>query len=159
MSKVAAAYTADLLAVTGTLDLGGALTVTYSGDNPQVGDTFTLFTAGTFANAFTSVSLPVISGVVWTNMTAIDGTVRVLSAPVPAQPNISEAMQLTDGTVQLNFGGPAGYSYSVRASEDASQPVSSWTVLGSGTFGASPASFIDPNAPNYQKRFYLISIP
>ena len=92
MSKAAAAYSSDLLAVIGTVDLGGTLTVTYSGDNLQTGDTFTLFTAGTFANAFTSVSLPVISGVVWTNMTAIDGTVRVLSAPLPAQPTVSSGL-------------------------------------------------------------------
>jgi autotransporter-associated beta strand protein len=149
----------DLLAASGTLDLGGTLTVTYSGDKLQTGDAFTLFTAGTFANEFTNVNLPVISGVVWTNMTSIDGTIAVLSAPVPAQPTVSGAAQLPGGSFQLNFSGPSGYGYSVRASDDVTLPVSSWTVLGTGTFGASPASFIDLNAPTYQKRFYLISIP
>jgi len=159
MSKVAAAYTSDLLAVTGTLDLGGNLTVTYSGDALQAGDTFTLFTAGFFANAFTSVSLPEITGVVWTNMTAIDGTVRVLSAPVPAQPTVTGGTQLPGGTFQLDFSGPVGYSYSVRASEDLTLSVGSWQVIGTGTFGSGPANFVDANAPDHPQRFYLISIP
>jgi autotransporter-associated beta strand protein len=159
ISKVAAVYGADLLSVSATLDLGGTLTVTYSGDNLQAGDTFTLFAAGAFANAFTNVSLPVISGVVWTNMTAIDGTVRVLSAPVPAQPTVSGGTALPGGSFQLDFSGPSGYGYSVRASTDVTQPASSWPVVGNGTFGASPANFIDLNAPTYERRFYLISIP
>ena len=159
MSKSAAVYNADLLAVSGTLDMGGTLTATYSGDHLQVGDTFTLFTAGTFANGFTSVSLPVIAGVVWTNMTAIDGTVRVLSAPLPPQPTVSNDTVLPNGNFQLQFSGPAGYSYSVHASADVTLAAGSWPVVGSGTFGAGQASFIDLNAPSYQQRYYLISIP
>jgi len=159
MSKVASVYSSDLLAVTGTLDLGGTLTVTYSVDHLQVGDTFTLFTAGTFANGFTSVSLPVIAGLVWTNMTAIDGTVRVLSAPLPTQPSVSGGTMLANGDYQLQFTGPASYSYSVHASADVTLPVSTWPVVGNGTFGAGPASFIDLAAPTFQMRYYFISIP
>jgi autotransporter-associated beta strand protein len=149
----------DLVAVSGTLDLGGTLTVTYSGDKLQTGDTFTLFTAGTFNNAFTIVNLPVVSGIIWTNKTALDGSIAVLSAPIPAQPTVSGGTALPGGSFQLNFNGPSGYGYSVRASTEVTLPASSWQVLGTGTFGASPASFVDPNAPNYQQRFYLISIP
>ena len=149
----------DLLAASGMLDLGGTLTVTYSGDKLQTGDSFTLFTAGTFANAFTTVNLPVIAGVVWTNKTAIDGTIAVLSAPVPAQPTLRGGTTLSNGTFQLNFSGPSGYGYSVRASTDVTLPVSGWPVVATGTFGASPASFIDLNAPSHQQRFYLISVP
>ena len=159
MSKVASVYSADLLAVAGTLDLGGSLTATYSGDRLQPGDTFTLFTAGTFANAFTSVSLPVISGVVWTNMTAIDGTVRVLTAPPPSPPSVSGGTIMTNGDYQLNFSGPAGYSYTVWGSTNAVLPLADWQELGSGTFGAGPVSFEDLNTPNYQQRYYQISIP
>lgn len=159
IAQVASVKSGDLLAVGGTLDLGGSLTVTYSGDNLVTGDTFTLFTAGTFANAFTTVDLPVISGVVWTNKTAIDGTIQVLSAPVPPAPEVSGATQLGDGTFQLNFSGPAGYGYSVRATTDVTLPVSSWVVVGTGTFSSSPVSFIDLNAPAYPDRFYVISIP
>ena len=159
MSKVASIYSADLVAVTGMLDLGGSLTVTYSGDRLQPGDTFTLFTAPSIANYFTSVSLPVISGVVWTNMTAVDGTVRVLSAPPPVPPTLGGGTQLTNGNFQVNFSGPAGYSYSVWASPDATLPLSSWQVIGNGTFSAAPVAFIDLNAPIYQERFYTISIP
>jgi hypothetical protein len=159
IAKSASIYSADLLAVTGMLDLGGTLTVTYSGDKLQMGDTFTLFTAGTFANAFTTVNLPVIAGVVWTNKTAIDGTITVLSAPVPAQPTVSGGTSLPNGNFQLNFSGPSGYGYSVRASTDVTLPLSGWLVVATGTFGASPASFIDLNAPSHQQRFYLISVP
>jgi hypothetical protein len=47
----------------------------------------------------------------------------------------------------------------VWASDDATLPLSSWQVVGSGTFGARPASFIDANAPSHEQRFYMIAIP
>jgi autotransporter-associated beta strand protein len=159
MSKSAGVYSADLLAVTNLLDLGGTLTVTYSGDRLQLGDTFTLFTAASFANSFTTVNLPVVSGVVWTNMTAIDGTIRVLSAPPPSPPTLSGGSTYTNGTYQLNFSGPSGYSYSVYASPDVTADLTNWALVGNGTFSASPVSFVDLNAPLYNARFYRISIP
>ena len=159
ISKAGSVLSGDQLAVTGLLDLGGTLKVTYSGDALQAGDTFVLFTAGAFNNEFTDVQLPSVTGVVWTNMTAIDGTVQVLSASVPTQPTVSSTVPLSDGTFQLNFSGPAGYGYSVRASDDINLPIGSWEVLNTGTFGSSPVSFIDMDAPNHQNRFYVISIP
>ena len=159
ISKSGSVKSGDLLAVSGTLDLGGTLTVTYSGDSLQAGDTFTLFTAGSFANSFSAVNLPVVAGVVWTNMTAIDGTIAVVSVGPPPQPSVSGAVQLPNGNFQINFSGPSGYGYSVLSSTNVVLPASSWSVVGGGIFSGSPVSFTDTNAPGYQKRFYMISIP
>ncbi len=79
ISKFGPVTTADNIAAE-AMDLGGTLNVTFSGDALAVGDTFTLFSAMSLANGFTTVNLPVIDGVVWTNKTAIDGTIAVLSA-------------------------------------------------------------------------------
>jgi autotransporter-associated beta strand protein len=159
MSKVSAIYSADLLAVAGTLDLGGTLKLIYSGDNLQTGDTFQLFTAGSFANAFASVTLPVVPGVTWTNMTAIDGTVRVLYAAPPSAPYVTGVTMPPGGDLQFQFSGPSGYGYSVHASTNVALPAGDWPVVGFGTFGTGPSSFIDLNTPLYPNRFYMITIP
>jgi hypothetical protein len=37
--------------------------------------------------------------------------------------------------------------------------TSTWDLVGSGTFGAGPVEFNDPQATNYPLRFYLITSP
>ena len=76
-----------------------------------------------------------------------------------AQPTVTGGTQLPGGSFQLDFSGPVGYSYSVRASGDLTLPAGTWQVLGTGTFGSGPANFVDANAPDHPQRFYLISIP
>ena len=70
LTKTNATLAADKLAVTGTLDLGGALTVSLaSNTNLAAGNKFTLFTATTaFVNAFSATNLPVLpAGLAWSN--------------------------------------------------------------------------------------------
>lgn len=85
LSKAGATKMADKIAAT-SVDLGGTLNVTYSGDALAAGDTFTLFT-GALTGQFDTVNLPVIPSVVWTNKTHIDGTIQVLSAE-PTEPPV-----------------------------------------------------------------------
>jgi len=76
------AITNDQAVVLGTLTYGGTLTVTNIGtDAFQSGDSFKLFSTGTPAGAFSSVTLPPLaSPLYWTNHLAVDGSIAVVSA-------------------------------------------------------------------------------
>ena len=56
---------------------------------------------------------------------------------------------------QLQFSGSSGFGYSVWASTN----LTSWTVIGTGTFGNTPVTFTDTSAPSHPRRFYRISTP
>jgi hypothetical protein len=88
ISKIDNTLSADQLSVSGTLDLGGTLTVAFSGNNDLVvGDKFTLFNAPTMANSFTSVNLPPPgSGLAWTNKLLIDGSIETIATGEPLTP-------------------------------------------------------------------------
>ena len=88
ISKSGATLTSDLIRGVSTLTYGGTLTVTASGDALAAGDTFTLFTATSYAEAFTTYNLPALgAGLGWdTSRLAIDGSIRVSQVyPVTCQ--------------------------------------------------------------------------
>lgn len=68
--------------VANKITCGGTLTVTNSGGQLSVGDTFQLLN-GTISGSFATVDLPLTGAngesYTWTNRIAIDGTIRVLS--------------------------------------------------------------------------------
>jgi hypothetical protein len=76
-------------------------------------------------------------------------------------PTVTNPVQLADGNFQFLFSGGSGQSYRVWASTDvALTPITStWTQLGSGTFGGSPILFDDLQATNHPQRFYIITVP
>lgn len=85
ISKTNGIVSSSLLGASGTLSLGGTLNVAYTGTGLTNGDTFKLFAAPTISGAFTTVNLP--AGFTWTNRTAVDGTIAVLSVITePATP-------------------------------------------------------------------------
>ena len=133
ITKSGATLTADKLAVTGTLDLGGTLTVTLtSNTNLATSDKFTLFTATTFANGFTMVNLPVISGVIWTNKTAIDGTIQVLYAEPTVHPTLTNSVVGN----QLSLSWPTNYlSYVLQGQTN---PVTVGLLNDPAAWGAVP---------------------
>ena len=152
----------DKLAVTGSLDLGGTLTVTFAGNtNLTAGNKFTLFSATTgYANSFAATNLPtLLAGLAWSNsISAANWSIEVISTVVP-RPQISGCQPQGDGNYKLSFSGTAGAGYSVRASTDVAAPAGTWEVLATNIFSGSPTDYIDLTATNYPKRFYLISIP
>ncbi len=138
---------------------GGTLTVTSVGGTFQNGDTFTLFNAGSYTGNFTANNLPALgSGLAW-NWNPADGVLSVVNAgAIP--PSITGSSTITGGNFQMTFTGPSGSGYSVRASTDLTlAPVTSWPVVGTGTFSEAPVIWQDINATNYSKRFYRITIP
>lgn len=82
--------------------------------------------------------------------------------PVPAwRPLLGQPARMGDGSVQFSISGVPCRSYRVWASSNvALTPVTStWTQLGSGTFGDTPTSFTDTSAMNYPTRFYIVTMP
>ena len=59
------------------------------------------------------------------------------------------------GNFQFQFSGASGVTYTVWASSD----LKSWTVIGTGTFGSSPATFTDTRTPGQSAQFYRVSTP
>jgi pectin methylesterase-like acyl-CoA thioesterase len=79
--------------------------------------------------------------------------------PMPA--TLSAAGLQGNGSLQFRAAGAQGQSYRAWASEDFMlRPVTNtWTLVGSGTFGAAPTIISDPDAPNHPHRYYLITVP
>jgi fibronectin-binding autotransporter adhesin len=102
ITKSGITLTADKLAVTGVLDLGGTLTVNLAGTTAlAAGDKFTLFTATSFTGGFTTLNLPGGPSVIWTNKTAIDGTIEVLQAEPTARPSLISSV--SSGSMSLSW--------------------------------------------------------
>jgi autotransporter-associated beta strand protein len=146
--------------VSGQLTNGGTLIVTNISTNALgAGDSFKLFDASGYYGSFNSVSLPPLtSGLAWdTNSLSTAGVISVVSISPPV---VNSITPLGGGGFRLNFSGPSGQGYEVRATTNvALSPVTLWDLLGTGTFGASPAIYDDLEATNYSRRFYLIRIP
>ncbi len=112
LSRTGALLTNDLVVVSGTLTRGGTLTVTNLGSSAlQAGDSFTLFTAGTFSGAFASLSLPALgTGLFWnTNNLAVNGTLSV------AYPS-STLAYLADPNGTINGSTPQPVNYAASGS-------------------------------------------
>ena len=86
------------------------------------------------------------------------GVLTVTSGGGATQPVLSGYGPLTGTSFPLTFSGTSGQSYEVLTSTNVALPLSSWTVLTSGTFGASPVIFTATGATNTQQ-FYCIKSP
>ncbi|MGD0259237.1 MAG: autotransporter-associated beta strand repeat-containing protein [Verrucomicrobiota bacterium] len=152
--------TNDSVVVLGALTNGGTLIVTNIGAAAlAVNDSFPLLNAASHAGSFSAFVLPALTtGLVWDTSTVnTDGTLKVIAL---GRPVINSFAPLGDGSFRLNFSGLAGQTYEIRVSTNVQlTPVTSWTLLGSGMFGAGPVVFDDLQATNFTQRCYLIRIP
>jgi autotransporter-associated beta strand protein len=162
----------DINETTGTNDeIAGLTTVTYGGAlvvNNLAGvlttsDSFKLFSAGTYAGAFASITPTTPgAGLAWnTNTLTTDGVLRVALASAPlsgleftASPVISGTSLMISAT---NMG--AGTVYLLTTTNLAA-PVSTWTPVwtnvlgGSGSFTATVPNAVNPVV---KQQFYLLS--
>jgi hypothetical protein len=133
INKTGATLTSDLISVTNTLDLGGTLKVSSSGDNLVAGDEFTLLATGTppIANSFTTVQLPPPgSGLAWQNTLATDGKIKVIATSEPSTPPTITA---THTTTAVTLSWPL--TYTTFALYAQTNPI---TLGISGNWGAVP---------------------
>jgi autotransporter-associated beta strand protein len=139
------------------ISYGGTLVVTNIGAPLQVGDTFTLFSAGTLNNAFT-LALP--NYYTWnTSQLAVNGQISVTGKSQPAITNV-DFSQLSSGTITINAnnGAPNG-PVNVLTSTNLTLPLASWTTVTSTTFDGNgnlnlPIT-VDPALP---QSFYLLQV-
>jgi hypothetical protein len=113
VSKTGSALSSDKIAVSGTLDLGGSLTVAISGSaSLAAGDKFLLFTAPTILNSFTALNLPSPGpGLAWTNKLASSGSLEVISSGEILRPTIT--VSRSSGAMTLSW--PAQFTtFSLR---------------------------------------------
>jgi fibronectin-binding autotransporter adhesin len=162
IARNAAVLTKDQVAGVSSLTYGGSLIVTNIGSSPlQVGDSFKLFAATTYASAFTNVVYP--AGYTFTDNLAVNGTITVLTAPVTTPPNFPPGgiSFLPDGNISLTATGAVGATYTLWASTDVvARPITTtWSNLSSGTITVSPFTIDDLDATNHPQRFYLFSAP
>jgi T5SS/PEP-CTERM-associated repeat protein len=96
ISKNGLVLTNDLIQAAGTFFYGGALIVSNLGPTALAnGDKFQLFTATSFAGAFTSLDLPPLgAGLNWKTNLLLDGSIEVFAPP---------ALPLSHGSYTQNF--------------------------------------------------------
>ena len=115
ISKNGATLTNDQVQVSGPLTNNGSLTVNDLGPTAlAAGDSFTLFSAGSYAGAFTSVTLPPLSvDLTWSNQLSLNGSITVVPKPATQQvvnTNDSGPGSLRDALVSVNTGGTVTFS-------------------------------------------------
>lgn len=95
-------HTNDLITGMASVTYGGKLIVTNLGGSLVAGDSFKLFGAGSYNNAFSSITLPTLTGnLIWTNRLAVDGTLAVVSPVNPAPTNLW--FSAVDGQIQFSW--------------------------------------------------------
>lgn len=102
MEISAASHTNDSLVGMTSVSYGGKLIVTNLGGTLAPGDSFKLFSAGSYSGTFTSIALPVLSGnLFWTNRLAANGTIAVVS-PVNTSPT-NLVVAVVGNALQINW--------------------------------------------------------
>jgi hypothetical protein len=85
-----------------SVNYSGRLVVTNLAGTLAAGDSFKLFSSGSYSGMFTSISLPPLTGnLFWTNRLAIDGTVAVHSAASTTPTSITTSV--SGNTLQLSW--------------------------------------------------------
>jgi len=98
----AASHTNDLITGMTSVSYGGKLIVTNLSGTLAAGDSFKLFNAASYANSFSSITLPALTGnLLWTNKLALDGTIAVVSPVNTAVTNLAYAV--VGGQLQFSW--------------------------------------------------------
>jgi autotransporter-associated beta strand protein len=104
---------------------GGSLVVTNTGGSLQLGDTFQLFSAGSYGGRFASLTLPSLPpGFAWSDHLALDGTLQVgvVQAPVLIS-------SLVNGTnLSLSFASDLSVTYLLQQ-RDTFDAMPGWTAV------------------------------
>ena len=159
LTKAGASLANDVLNVTGTLNCGGTLSVTRTGDALVANDSFRLFIAGSYAGSFANLSLPALDpGLAWDTSTVnSDGWLRVISNPAPL---IGGATLVNGDIVITGSGGTPGATYHVVTTTNATHPMLLWLPIATNTFDVS-GNFAFTNAVSLteEQQFFRVYLP
>jgi len=151
--------TNNVVQISGQLTEGGTLNVADLGSGGfNVGDSFRLFNAGSYAGTFSSYSLPSLTGnLVWNTYTL--NTSGTLSVVVLNQPTIA-GLAIDNGNVIIGgSGGVNSWPYYLLVSTNLSLAPAQWTRVATNQFDAS-GNFVITNAmnPNWPQTFYRLQL-
>ena len=139
---------------------GGSLVVNQSGTAPFTGgEAFRLFSVGTSASTFASISLPDLNqGLVWnTSSLYVDGMISVSSTNPPF---ISDWSATGTNLVLSGSGGDPKGTYYVLVSTNVTSPTAQWTCLATNQFDAGGSfAFSIPIDPACPVRFCRLQVP
>ena len=148
--------TNDVLQGGASITYGGTLTLVNLGAALQAGDSFKLFSAGSYLGSFSAVQPATPGpGLRW-NLSALNttGTISVMSVPQPGITNIAVA----DGNLTVSGGnGVPGGEYWVLTAADLGLPAASWTPALTNVFDSNGGfSFTVPVNPGEPQRFFRL---
>lgn len=161
VNKTGGVITNDLVNVLSTLSYAGTLQLNLTGDPLAPGDHFKLFNAGSYNGSFLGIipAAPPGAGLTWdTSTLAQDGTLRVAGTVTP--PLITVTPVSGSSLVLSGSGGVSGAGYSVLMDTNATDPLTNWTLIGTGMFDTNGNySFTNGMDLGTPQQFFLIRIP
>lgn len=159
ISRSGPVLTNDELQVNALFAYGGSLVVTNVGLSPlAAGDKFKLFSSSTYLGSFSTLTLPPLGfNLTWANKLAVDGSIEVVSGPVPQFNNVARS---GSNLVLSGIGGIAGQSYTILSTTNIGLPLNQWSSAATNQFGAGGTfTFSNPIAPVTPQRFFRIRWP
>ena len=151
--------TNDTVNVAGTLTFGGTLILANVGGDLQANDSFTLFRAAGFSDAFSVVLLPPLQpGLAW-NTNQLN-TAGILSVVGTAPPVFGSATLSGGGLVLSGSNGTPNASYFVLTSTNVALPMINWTRAATNQFAADGTFvFTNPVPPGFPVLFHRLQLP
>ncbi len=139
-----ATQTNDQLQAAGVLKYGGTLVVTNLGGTLAAGDTFQLFSAGSYAGNFNGMNLPPLTGLGWNTNGLTNGVLSIAHTAPQITSNLPLQVTLAVGqtyvySVGANVTPPFGYQWYSGVIPLAGQTNSSYSVIAGnpGTYSFS----------------------
>jgi autotransporter-associated beta strand protein len=158
LSKAGSALTNDLLATSAALTYGGTLMVTNIGpDALSQGDNLRLFSASSYAGAFTSIVLPPLTAnLLWdTSKLTSNGSISIVALPLI----VTDVAMSPGGGISISGTGAVSQVYIMQAVSNLNPPVA-WVPLASNVSDGNGAfQFTDNQVSNFLQRFYRIAPP
>ena len=151
--------TSDTVQGAAAVVYGGTLSLTNLAGTVAVGDTYTLFTAGSYTGSFSAI-LPATPGpgLQWnTSGLAVNGQLTINSV---AQPSFLAPVLSGTNLVFSGTGGTPGGSYVVVTSTNLAVPLPNWIPLATNSFdGSGNFSFTNSISPATAAEYFVIEVP
>ena len=155
--KLNGAGTNDAVGTIGSIQYGGTLNLVNISGSPLVaGNSFQIFSAGSYSGSFASITPTTPgTGLAWDKTHLNSGIIAVISAP--SGPVVSSAAVVGGNFVMSGSNGTPGSNYIVLTSTNVATPLASWTPVLTNTYDGTGA-FHATNAINPANRrgFYII---
>ena len=135
---------------------GGVLTVTNISGAFAVGESFQIFSGGTYSGSFSVINLPPLDGgLAWdTNNLTTGGALQVVST-AQSQPHIANIMSSGANLIFSGSNGTTGANYYVLTSTNTAMPLANWTRILTNTFDSQGNTVVTNPATGPQQFFLL----